>query len=252
MENHTNKQLVDREISVNPSTSLTCKINADGIIEYVNHAFTEMSGYDEYEIIGESMDVLRHPDMPNVIFDILKERFDRREPIKLINKVLAKDGRFFWLMSDFETKLNEAGEVIAHYSSSVAAPSFVVHKITSLYKILSKIESKSDNTEISKRYLIGFLEERNLSYNQFVEELCTDHSEFDKPVQSNQLDFNQRAQKTMNSMIEQEEEKHRLQPNNVNYNSNFDISNSYVNEMPNRIIKKEKKKKSLFMKVFGK
>lgn len=242
MKDYPNQLPVDREINVNPSAALMYKINTEGIIEYVNHALCELSGYEEFEIIGDSMDVLRHPDMPNVIYEILKERLEKKEPIRLVNKVLAKDGRYFWLLSDFETKVNESDELIAHFSHSVAAPSYAVHKINSLYKILSKIESKSGETDVSKRYLIGFLEERNLSYNQYIEELSINHPEYEKQFQ--QPDFTQRT-------VENDTDANsHLQA--MTYNSSLDLSNLDKKESPVKKTEKKPKKKSLLKKVFGK
>lgn len=242
MEKFPKQTPVDREINVNPAQTLTCKINADSIIEYVNHAFSELSGYEEFEIIGESMDILRHPDMPDVIYEILKERLDKKEPMRLVNKVLAKDGRYFWLLSDFNTKVNEKSDQIAHYSNSVAAPSFTVHKINSLYKILSKIESKSGDTVVSKRYLVGFLEERNLSYDQFVEDLSINHPEYEKPFQ--QPVFPKRTIET-----EKDSATH-IQA--MSYNTNLDLSSVEKKNPPVQKENKNPKKKSFLKKVFGK
>jgi len=251
MENYPNKTPIDREISINPSSILMCKINSDGIIEYVNHSFSEVSGYEEFEIIGESMDILRHPDVPEIIYEILRERLSKNESIKLIDKQLAKDGRYYWLLSEFETKLNDAGELVAHYGHSVTAPTFAVHKISALYKILLKIESKSSNTEVSKRYLIGFLEERNLNYNQFIDELCANQPEYEKPL------FQQ--PQIVNKPIVDLKPKPSIQDqntglylNNLNYNANLDLSNLNQAERPKQNRAPVKKKKSLLKKVFGK
>ncbi len=252
MEKYPNQLPIDREINVSPSSILMCKINADGIIEYINHSFSEISGYEEFEIIGESMNTLRHPDMPQVIYNILKERLEKNEPVKLINKQIAKDGRYFWLLSEFESKVNDNGELTAHYSHGVAAPSYSVHKINSLYKILLNIEEKSKSIETSKRYLIGFLEERNLSYNQFIDELSVNRPEYEKPFQQQQQQQLQEEKKVI-PRDTLSNETINLHLNNLNYNSNLDISN------PNRIepgFQKNRqpivKKKSLFKKVFGK
>jgi len=245
MENYPNQLPVDREISVNPSTNLLCKINAEGIIEYVNHAFSEISGYDEFEIIGESMDVLRHPDMPDLIYEILKERLEKKEPIQLLNKMLAKDGRYFWLLSNFETKVDDNEKIIAHFSHSVAAPSYTVHKINSLYKILSKIESRTGGTEVSKRYLIGFLEERNLSYNQFVEELSINQPEYEKP-------FQQQPAYTRRKDSQKKNVSSHAQA--MTYNSNLDLDSLEKKESPapKKQHKTAPRKKSFLKKVFGK
>lgn len=234
MDNYSKQTPIDKEISINPSATFNWKISPNMLIDYANHHFCEISGFEEYELIGESIEKLRHPDMPKVILEVLYERLEKKEPMRLINKTLAKDGRYFWLMVDFETKVDKSGEVIAHYGISKIAPQYAVHKINALYKILSKIEEKTGGSEASKRYLIGFLEERNHTYNKYIEELSINHPEYEKPFQ--QQTFSQRAALQTET------------PPNTNFNDlSFDLSQS-----GNRENRKPAKKKSLLKKVFGK
>jgi PAS domain S-box-containing protein len=238
MDNFYNPAPIDREIKVNSSAVLMCKINKDNVIEYINHSFSEVSGYEEFEIIGESMDKLRHPDMPKVIYELLKERFENLEPIRLINKVLAKDGRFFWLISDYESKVSETTSVVAHYGHCFAAPSFAIHKVEALYKILYNIEQKSHSTETSKRYLIGFLEERNMTYNQFIEDLSLSRPEFEETFPVNDYTPG-RPQPIAKSAPEMQIPSRTNAP-------------AFNNPIPQQQVEKVKKKKSLLKKVFGK
>lgn len=238
MDNFYNPAPIDREIKVNSSAVLMCKINKDNVIEYINHSFSEVSGYEEFEIIGESMDKLRHPDMPKVIYELLKERFENLEPIRLINKVLAKDGRFFWLISDYESKVSETTSVVAHYGHCFAAPSFAIHKVEALYKILYNIEQKSHSTETSKRYLIGFLEERNMTYNQFIEDLSLSRPEFEEAFPVNDYTPG-RPQPIAKSAPEMQIPSRTNAP-------------AFNNPIPQQQVEKVKKKKSLLKKVFGK
>ncbi len=237
MDTFYNPAPIDREIKVNPSLMLMTKINAEGIIEYVNHAFSEVSGYEEFEIIGESLDLLRHPDMPKVIYQMLMDKLANKEVIKMVNKALAKDGRYFWLMSEFETKSDAEGKPIAHYCNSYAASPFVVHKMESLYKILNNIETKTGSIETSKRYFIGFLEERNLTYNQFIEELSVNRSEFDEHTN---VDYNVLKAQNMNRVLQQEQQ--------FSYNNPYNIQQKA--QQP--IASNQKKPKSFLKKVFGK
>ncbi len=223
---------IDKEITIRPSMIFNCKISPEGKIDYANHQFCEISGYEEYELIGEPMHMFRHPDMPEVFFEILIERLQKKEPMRLFAKFLAKDGRYFWLMIDFETKVDKEGNILAHYSTSKAAPLYAVHKIASLHDILSKIEEKTGNTEASKRYLIGFLEERNMTYNQFVEELSVSHPEYEKPFQP--------AYTAPNNTINQ----------GLAYNSSFDLTGDFATNKQNW--QEQKKKKTLLKKLFGK
>ncbi len=171
MNNPKSSSYSEREISINPVDVFNIKINSEGMIDYANHRFCEVSGYEEYELIGETLEMLKHPDMPMIFFEVLHERLQNKEPIRLYAKFLSKDKRFFWVMLDFETKTNEAGEIIAHYAKGRVAPRYGVYKMESLNKILTKIEMKTHGTEGSKRYLIGFLEERKMTYNKFIDEI---------------------------------------------------------------------------------
>jgi len=232
MTNYPKQTPIDKEISINPSAVFNWKINPRLLIDYTNHFFCEVIGYEEYELIGESIEKLRHPDMPKVVLDVLYERFKNKENMRLITKILAKDGRFFWLLVDFETKVNAEGDIVAHYGISKLASQYAVHKIATLYKILTKIEEKTGNTEASRRYLVGFLEERNLNYNKYIEELSVSHPEFEKPFQ--QPNFTQNIAAP---------EKKFAPPsfNELNFNQQ-------VGQNPNKVVKK----KSLLKKVFGK
>ena len=238
MENIQNFQTPsDREIKINPSFHFNCKISPEGLIDYANHQFCEVSGYEEYELIGESMELFRHPDMPQIFFHILIDRMQKKEPMRIIAKFLAKDKRYFWLMIDFETKVDEEGNIVAHYSNSVAAPQYAVHKIAPLHKILSKIEEKTGDSEASKRYLIGFLEERNINYNEYVEDLSANHPEYEKAFQ--QQDFTHQQSRGINN--------NSFSKNT--FKSNVDLLNNITKQIPNN---REPKKKSLLKKVFGK
>jgi len=170
-----------------------------------------------------------------IFFEVLRDRLSKKENMSLIAKYLAEDIRHYWLLTDFDTKLNNSGDIIAHYNRSTVAPSYAVHKISSIYKILSKIEAKTGNTKTSERYLIGFLEERNMTYNDFIEYLTASRPEYENKV-INQPEVTQRSQSAFQ---------------NQNANSSGDLLHTNLEfqtperEMPGN-------KKSLFQRIFGK
>ena len=47
------------------------KTDKYGTIEFANDVFIEISGYEDYELIGSSHNIIRHPDMPKVVFKML-------------------------------------------------------------------------------------------------------------------------------------------------------------------------------------
>ncbi len=158
---------LDKEIKLNPKRFIMSKTDARGIIEYANEYFMEISGYQEYELMGQPHNIIRHPDMPQVIFKLMWERLKKGQNIYALVKNLAKDKRYYWVLTSFNTKYNEKGEIIAYYARRKAAPENAVYQIEKLYKILRKIET-TQNMEISERYLKGMLEEKKLTYDQYI------------------------------------------------------------------------------------
>ena len=161
---------LDREIKLDPSKIIISKANARGIIEFANDYFMEVSGYEEFELMGQPHNVVRHPDMPKVIFKIMWERLQEGKNIHALIKNLSKDGRFYWVLTDFETKYNENGEIVSHYARRKAAPGNAVFQIKKLYKTLVAIEERQ-NPETAEKYFLGLLEEKAITYDQYILEL---------------------------------------------------------------------------------
>ncbi len=160
-------QMIDKEIILDPTRVIMSKTDPKGIIEYANDYFVEISGYEDYELMGQPHNIIRHPDMPKVIFKELWRRLAKGENIHALVKNRAKDGRYYWVLTDFETKYNEQGEIVSYYARRKAAPSHAVFQIEKLYKTLLSIE-KTQSVNVSERYFFGLLEEKGMNYDQFI------------------------------------------------------------------------------------
>jgi len=68
-----------------------------GIITYANETFCEISGYTEEELIGNSHNIVRHPDMPGVVFEDLWETIHNKKQWSGVVKNLRKDTGFYWV-----------------------------------------------------------------------------------------------------------------------------------------------------------
>ena len=156
----------DEEIKLNPYKTIMSKTNQKGIIEYANDYFMEISGYKEWELMGQPHNILRHPDMPKVVFKILWEHLNMAKPTIAIVKNLAKDGSYYWVIADFKTKIDKDGH-ITHYARRKAVPENVKQKIQKIYNDILEIE-KSAGLEASEAYFNGLLEDAELSYEQFI------------------------------------------------------------------------------------
>jgi len=161
---------IDKEIPVKTNTSIMVKTDNKGIIEYANDYFIELSGYDIGEIIGKDISIVKHPEMPDIIFDHIWERLLKKENAKAILKNITKTGEYFWLQAKFDFKVNENTREIENfyaYYSPVSKKSIL--ELDKLYKIISKIE-KHTGIDIAENYFLGHLEGKSQNYDDFIEE----------------------------------------------------------------------------------
>jgi rubrerythrin len=74
-------------------------------------------------------------------------------------------------VTDFDIKRDQSGNVRHYLAFRQAAPKQVVTEIEVLYQKLLEIE-KEHGMQASVEYLMGYLEERNMNYDQFIENLA--------------------------------------------------------------------------------
>jgi len=167
MEKFVRPQPIDREILLDESKVIMSKTDEKGIIEYANQYFMNICGYKEWELMGEPHNVIRHPDMPKVVFKLLWDRLFEGKNIHALVKNLAKGGSYYWVITRFETKYDENKKIIAHFSYRKAPPRQAIETIIPIYKTLINIENKH-GLEASEKYLFNLLEDHGLTYDEFI------------------------------------------------------------------------------------
>jgi hypothetical protein len=162
---------VDKEIELDPKRYIMSKTDAKGIIEYGNEYFVEISGYKESELVGKPHNIIRHPDMPKVVFKLMWDRIQQQKNIFALVKNLSKSGRYYWVLTDFDVKVNKAtNEILGYFAYRRAAPKHAVKEIEKLYAKLVEIE-KEQGMEGSEKYLQGYLEENGTTYDKYIDEI---------------------------------------------------------------------------------
>lgn len=193
------RTLIDKEVSWDKTQVIMSKTNAFGIIEYANEVFVDVCGYEDYELMGQPHNIIRHPDMPKVIFKVLWENLKNGKNFHAIVKNLAKSGRFYWVITDFEICRDENDAIVNFIARRQAVPQEVISMhIEPLYKKLLQIEAAS-GVGFSEKYLIGFLEEKKKSYVEYIKEL----------IEENDRANNKFVQQEEQPVYEEEEEEER-------------------------------------------
>ncbi|MDD2450111.1 MAG: PAS domain-containing protein [Sulfurimonas sp.] len=163
----------DEAIELDPKRYIVSETDAKGNITYCNEYFREVSGYTEDELIGAPHNIVRHPDMPKVVFKLLWETISKGKNINAIIKNLAKDGRYYWIFTEFEIRKNtDTGEIIGYHASRKTISKFVIEIIAELYAKLLEIE-KTQGVSASEEYLVKFLKEKgdDVEFANIMEEI---------------------------------------------------------------------------------
>ncbi|MEN8302737.1 MAG: PAS domain-containing protein [Campylobacterota bacterium] len=158
----------DNEIKLSDTRYIVSKTDAKGVITYANDYFVEICGYSEEELLGQPHNIVRHPDMPKVAFKLMWDRIKQGKNFIAVVKNLAKDGSYYWVVTDFEPKIDPiTNEVSAHTAFRKAAPRKAIDVMSPIYATLLKIEQE-DSVEASEMFLRNFLEENRTTYDEFI------------------------------------------------------------------------------------
>jgi PAS domain S-box-containing protein len=169
MDKKVKDEIIDEnKIQLDPKKYIVSKTDKKGIIEYGNDYFTEISGYSNAELLGKPHSIIRHPDMPKIIFKLLWDRIEDGKSIYAVVKNLSKDGKYYWVITETEPNLdaltNKPESYIAYRK---AASDKVIKEIEPLYQKLLEIE-KVSGMDGSQKYLTGFLNEKGMNYDKYI------------------------------------------------------------------------------------
>ena len=163
------RTLKDIERTFSEDTLLVTKTDLKGIITYANHAFINIVQMDEDTLIGSAHNVIRHPDMPKIIFKLLWSYIQDGKEIHAYVKNCCADGSFYWVMANvtpsYDTQTHT--QIIGYHSSRRVANPKALEIIKPLYEKLLSAE-KTGGMGASERMLNNLLKEKGISYDEFV------------------------------------------------------------------------------------
>ena len=114
-----------------------------GVITYNNKQFSEISGYSKEELIGKEHNILRHPDMPKVVFKELWESIESGQIWTGVIKNLRSDGRYYWVYASISPVVID-GENIGYSAVRKPVTSSELEESINLYSDLLAKETKAE------------------------------------------------------------------------------------------------------------
>ena len=165
---------INEEVVWDKTKTIISTTDRFGNITDVNQTFIDVCGYSASELLGKPHNIIRHPDMPKIVFKVTWDNILAGRNFHAIIKNLAKSGRYYWVITDFEVGRNIMGEVVTIMARRRAVPKHVItDHIEPLYQTLLKLE-KIGGMELSNRYFKGFLEKQGKSYIGYVMDILDD------------------------------------------------------------------------------
>lgn len=160
----------NRESVVAADAFLVSKTDTKGIITYCNPPFINLAGFNEQELLGKPHNIVRHPDMPKIIFKMFWDYIQNKKEIFAYVKNMCKDGGYYWVYANVTASLDHSNNIIGYYSVRRQANSKALNIIIPLYEKLLSLE-KSGGMDASYAYLEEVLKEKGVSYDEFSNNL---------------------------------------------------------------------------------
>lgn len=180
---------IDKEVPWDKTQTIVSKTDLFGTIEYVNEVFLDVSGYEDHELIAKPHNIIRHPDMPKVVYKLLWDNIKLGNQFHGILKNLAKSGRYYWAITSFEYSKDDKGKITNYIARRKSVSEDVITKhIQPLYNKLLQIE-KASGELASEKYLVGFLEEAGVNYVDYITNVMVE-SELSSNPSSNKQNGN--------------------------------------------------------------
>jgi PAS domain S-box-containing protein len=117
----TNLPVTNREVFMDDGTTIVTKTDLKGIIKFANPEFIQISGFSEAELLEQSHNIVRHPDMPPSAFADLWATLKQGKPWTGMVKNRCKNGDHYWVHAHVSPM--EANGQLVGYTSIRTKPS---------------------------------------------------------------------------------------------------------------------------------
>jgi len=157
------------EKTFNNDVLLVTKTDLKGKITYANRAFMKIVDMSEETLVGAPHNIIRHPDMPKVIFKYLWNYLQKGEEIHAYVKNICADSSFYWVMANVTPSYDAKNhnKIIGYHSSRRTPTKNAMDIIKPLYEQLLRAE-KSGGVSASEKIMSNLLKEKGVSYAEFI------------------------------------------------------------------------------------
>jgi len=140
------------------------KTDTNGIITYANEVFCRVAGYAENELLGQSQNIVRHPDMPCVAFAWCWSMLQSGRDWRGIVKNRCKNGDHYWVDATISPQRNAQDHVVGYFAVRRKPSQSDISAVERLYAELCRAEGTLQERKNLSRQAIDALYKRSPFY----------------------------------------------------------------------------------------
>ncbi|MBL4790087.1 MAG: PAS domain-containing protein [Kordiimonadaceae bacterium] len=163
---------VDEELAFLADEIIVSKTDLQGRILYANDVFCRAAEMSTDEVLGQPHNIIRHPDMPRAVFNLLWKTLGQQQEIFAYIKNMSATGKYYWVIAHVTPTVDASGKTIGYHSNRRAPSKRGVSEIRPLYQKLldeeARYSSSKQGLAASSALLGGLLAEQGKSYAEFI------------------------------------------------------------------------------------
>ena len=165
-------QPIQKERVMRDNDFIVSKTDLKGRITYANKIFIEFSGYTESELLSQQHNIVRHPDMPRSVFNLLWQTIKSGDEFFGYVKNMSKDGSYYWVFANVTPSYKAGADKILGYFSVRRRPdSSKIKLIESVYQDMLAAEQQAgsrDAITAGTKILTDIIEPTGKDYREFI------------------------------------------------------------------------------------
>lgn len=151
---------------------IVSKTDPRGIITYANSMFLRIADYELEEVLGKPHNIIRHPDMPKVLYRLLWQRLKSGKEIFAYVMNRTKYGDHYWVLAHATASFDKDGTIVGAHSNRRSPRPEAIRKIEPIYAQLRQEEARyntaNEGMEASMALLNKLLAEKGVGYDEFI------------------------------------------------------------------------------------
>jgi len=161
-----------KEIVMRDNDFIVSKADAKGRLTYCNQIFIEFSGFSEQELLGQPHNIIRHPDMPRSVFNLLWQTIKAGEEFFGYVKNISRDGSYYWVFANVTPSYTAgAAEILGYFSVRRKPEPEKIKIIESVYQDMLSAEHNAGAREAiiaGTKILTDIIKPTGKEYREFI------------------------------------------------------------------------------------